>query len=125
EIGKWRRAHGEGDQHWRGSRAAREKSASCAAGCERRQRMGKRPCDSSNALGQRNPRARSGIQVSRPEQGNYHVLRRRLSVYPYGGGCAKDGLPECFFAQRRLQGPATSRMADEEWLRSAFVTLPE
>src|SRR6266566_6524565 len=79
--------------------------------------MGKRPCDSSNALGQRHSGARSGIQVSRPEPRNYHVLWRRLSVHPYGCGCAKDGLPECFFAQKRLQGLAASGVADEERLR--------
>src|SRR3989442_2175655 len=87
--------------------------------------MGKRPCDSSNALGQRNPRAGSGIQVSRPEQGNYHVLRRRLSVYPYGGGWAKKWVPESFFAQKGVQRAPSNKKGDEEWFRAPFVTLPQ
>src|SRR5208282_3167123 len=76
--------------------------------------MAGRPRRRSRASGQRNPGTRFGEAVSRPEDGNHHVLRRRVPVGAVVRRGAKDGLSQRPLAYRWLQGYAGGGLADEK-----------
>src|ERR1039458_8728380 len=76
--------------------------------------MAGRPRRRSRASGQGNPGTRLGEAVSRPEDGNHHVLRRRIPVGADGGRGGKDGLSQRPLAHRRLQRHGGGGLADEK-----------
>src|ERR1039458_3694965 len=76
--------------------------------------MADRPRRRSRASRQGNSGTRFGENVSRPEDGNHHVLRRRIPVGADGGRGAKNGLSQRPLAHRRLQGYAGGGLADEK-----------
>src|ERR1039458_10793545 len=76
--------------------------------------MADRPRRRSRASRQGNSGTRFGEAVSRPEDGNHHVLRRWIPVGADGGRGAKDGLSQRPLAHRRLQGYDGGGLADEK-----------
>src|ERR1019366_1267403 len=76
--------------------------------------MAGRPRRRSRASGQGNSGTRLGEAVSQPEDGNHHVLRRRIPVGADGGRVAKDGLSQRPLAHRRLQRNGGGGLADEK-----------